>query len=62
MALRHLWAVWHFAEYGTDPRATEFKGQSPHTRLRQQLTELYVGVRRETGIKHPEDVFEELED
>jgi alkylation response protein AidB-like acyl-CoA dehydrogenase len=61
MALRHLWAVWHLAEHGTDPRADQFPDARPWKRLRTELTALYVGVRRETGSSHPEDVFEELE-
>jgi alkylation response protein AidB-like acyl-CoA dehydrogenase len=61
MALRHLWAVWHLAERGTDPRAHQFPDATPWKRLRTELTALYVGVRRETGSSHPEDVFEELD-
>jgi alkylation response protein AidB-like acyl-CoA dehydrogenase len=61
MVLRHLWAVWHLAERGTDPRAEEFPGTTPWSRLRSELTALYIGVRREIGSRHPEDVFRELD-
>jgi hypothetical protein len=57
MALRHLWAVWHLAEHGTDPRANEFPDETPRFRLRKALIELYIGVRREIGSKYPQDVF-----
>jgi hypothetical protein len=62
LALRHLYAVWHLAERGSDPRADQYPDESPDTRLRRELTALYVGVRRETGSPSPDEVFEELED
>ena len=62
MALRHAFAIWKLAETGNDPRAGQYPGKNPHTRLREELTKLYVGVRRELGVKSPEDVFEELDD
>jgi hypothetical protein len=61
MAIRHLWAVWHLATKGTNPRADEYPGVEPYQRLREALTQLYVGVRRETGSLHPTDVFEDLD-
>lgn len=60
-ALRHLWAVWHLAERGSDPRASKFPDQKPHERLRKELTKVCIGVRRETGSRRPEDVFEDLD-
>ena len=62
MALRHIYAVVKEAESGVDPRAAQYPGTTPHSRLRQSLTDLYVGVRRETGARNPEDVFEDAPD
>jgi hypothetical protein len=61
LAQRHLWAVWHLAERGSDPRADEYPDTTPYSRLRSSLTDLYIGVRRETGSKRPEDVFQGLD-
>lgn len=61
MALRHAYSVWKAAETGTDPRAAEYPDKKPRERLREELTRLYIGVRRELGVSHPEDVFEDLE-
>lgn len=62
LALRHAYAVRKAAETGTDPRADEYPGKKPNVRLREELTRLYVGVRTELGVAHPEDVFEDLGD
>lgn len=62
LTLRHAYAVWRLAETGTDPRLSEYPETPPHARLRQSLSDLYVGVRKELAVEHPEDVFEELED
>jgi hypothetical protein len=62
MVLRHTYAVWKLAEDGADPRAAEYPGKEPEVRLREELTHLYVGVRRELGLANPEDVFEDLDD
>jgi hypothetical protein len=62
MAVRHLYAVWKLAVTGVDPRAADWPGTTPSSRLRASLTQLYIGVRRETGSDNPEDVFEEPED
>ena len=61
LALRHAYAVWKEAADGVDPRSIEYPGVGPNARLRNALTELYVGVRRETGMPAPEDVFVELD-
>lgn len=60
-ALRHVYAVWKEARDGSDPRAADYPGMSPSRRLRGALTTLYVGVRRETGMPTPEDVFVDLD-
>jgi hypothetical protein len=57
MAVRHIFAVWSLADQGVDPRADEYPGTNPSSRLRQSLTAIYIGVRRETGSRHPEHVF-----
>ncbi|WP_426503864.1 hypothetical protein ACPPVO_40445 [Dactylosporangium sp. McL0621] len=62
LALRHVYAVWQLAAEGVDLRAEQYPGQAPNERLRAALTDLYVGVRRETGSRAPEAVFAELED
>ena len=62
MAVRHIYAVWSLADKGADPRADEYPGTSPSSRLRESLTAVYIGVRRETGSRHPEQVFVELPD
>ena len=62
LALRHIYAVWKLARDGVDPRRDRYPGSSPQDRLRSALTQLYVGVRAETGSKHPADVFEDLDD
>ncbi len=56
MALREIWAVWKQADTGVDPRAVEFT-EDPWTRYHTQLRMLLIGVRRELGLKKPEDVF-----
>lgn len=61
LAIRHVYAVIRQAQTGIDPRADEFPGRGPHKRLREELTTLYIGVRRELGISNPEAVFEDLE-
>lgn len=60
LALRHVYAVWVLARDGVDPRKDEYPGQSPHKRLRQELTRLYREVRAETGASLPDNVFEDL--
>lgn len=62
LSLRHAYAVWKLAETGVDPRSAEYPGRSPHKRLRDELTRLYVGVRTELNVPQPEDVFAELDD
>lgn len=62
LALRHAYAVCKVAETGIDPRASQYPDKQPHVRLREELTRLYVGVRTELGVAHPEDVFEGLGD
>jgi len=61
MAVRHLYAIWKRAITGVDPRAADYPGTTPSSRLRASLTQLYIGVRKETGSDNPEDVFEEPE-
>ena len=61
MVVRHLYAVWKRAHTGVDPRAAEYPGTTPSSRLRASLTQLYIGVRGETGSDNPKDVFEEPE-
>jgi hypothetical protein len=58
MALRHAWAMWQQAVTGVDPRAGEYD-DDPWHRYHHELRNLLVGVRRELGLRHPEDVFEE---
>lgn len=61
-AQRHAYAVWLLARDGVDPRADQYPGQSPGQRLRASLTQVYIGVRRETGSAAPQDVFESLDE
>jgi hypothetical protein len=62
-ALRHAWAIWRERETGSDPRGHQYPAhRSPRVRFREALHELYVEIRRETGIKNPEDVFPEPDD
>jgi hypothetical protein len=61
LALRHIYAVWMVERDGVDPRAAEYRGQSPSDRLRSALTTLYIGVRAQAGVERPEEVFEELD-
>jgi hypothetical protein len=62
LALRHAYAIWKTAETGVDPRAAQYPDKNPHVRLREELTHLYVGVRRELGVSQPENVFVDLDD
>jgi hypothetical protein len=62
MVVRHLYAIWKHADTGVDPRAAQYPGTTPSSRLRGSLTQLYIGVRREIGSDNPKDVFEEPED
>jgi hypothetical protein len=62
MALRHTYAIWKLAETGSDPRAAQYPEKLPAQRLREELTKLYRGVRRELGVLQPDDVFEDLAD
>jgi hypothetical protein len=55
LALRHAYAVWKLAETGVDPRAAIYPDETPHQRLRKELTVLYVGVRQELGVPNPEE-------
>jgi hypothetical protein len=56
MLIRHAWAVMRVAQGHEDPRAAEFAGKSPGTRLSDTLQEFIRASRVQLRVEDPENI------
>ncbi|HYN92828.1 MAG TPA: hypothetical protein VES42_03155 [Pilimelia sp.] len=56
MVIRHAWAVMRVAQGDEDPRAAEYAGVPPHTRLSDALHDFIRASRAQLRVNDPETI------